>query len=143
MDHTIVHFEIPANNVEKIKRFYEDVFNWKIIQAGGPIEYWIIQTVPTDSKGMTLRSGINGSIYKRQTPEGKPINYYSVESITDFLEKIIKLCGKVTQPKQEVPEVGWIAAAEDPEGNAFALIEPLSLVDYAGCPRYGFTGVKA
>ncbi|MCL2476910.1 VOC family protein [Candidatus Bathycorpusculum sp.] len=127
MDHTIVHFEIPASNMEKIKRFYEDVFGWKIIQAGGPIEYWIIQTVPTDNKGMTLRPGINGGMYKRQTPEGKPINYYSVESITDFLEKIVKLGGRVTQPKQEVPEVGWIAAAEDPEGNAFALIEPLKL----------------
>jgi predicted enzyme related to lactoylglutathione lyase len=22
MDHTIVHFEIPANNVEKLKKFY-------------------------------------------------------------------------------------------------------------------------
>jgi predicted enzyme related to lactoylglutathione lyase len=127
MDHTIVHFEIPANNVAKIKKFYEDVFGWKIIQAGGPIEYWIIQTVPTDNKGMTLHPGVNGGMYKRQTPEGKPINYYSVESITDFLEKIVKLGGKIIQPKQEVPEVGWIAAAEDPEGNAFALIEPLKV----------------
>jgi len=127
MDHTIVHFEIPASDVEKIKRFYENVFGWKIIQVGGPLEYWIIQTVPTDSKGMTLRPGTNGGMYKRQTPEGKPINYYSVESIAEFLEKIVKLGGKVTQPKQEVPEVGWIAAAEDPEGNAFALIEPLNL----------------
>ncbi|MCL2359098.1 MAG: VOC family protein [Nitrososphaerota archaeon] len=127
MDHTIVHFEIPANNVEKIKKFYENVFGWKIVQAGGPIEYWIIQTVPTDNKGMILRPGVNGGMYKRQIPEGKSINYYSVESITDFLEKIVKLGGKIIQPKQEVPEVGWIAAAEDPEGNAFALIEPLKV----------------
>ncbi|MDR0373652.1 MAG: VOC family protein [Nitrososphaerota archaeon] len=127
MNHTIVHFEIPADNVEKIKRFYEEVFGWKIIQAGGPIEYWIIQTVPTDNKGMMLRPGVNGGMYKRQMHEGKPINYYSVESITDFLEKIVKSGGKITQPKQEVPEVGWIAAAEDPEGNAFALLEPLKL----------------
>ncbi len=127
MDHTIIHFEIPANNVEKIKGFYEKVFGWTIIQADSPIEYWIIQTVPTDSKGMILRPGVNGGMYKKQIPDSKPINYFSVESISDFLEKIVKLGGKVTQPKQEVPEVGWIAAAEDPEGNAFALIQPLKV----------------
>jgi predicted enzyme related to lactoylglutathione lyase len=125
MDHTIIHFEIPANDVEKIKGFYEQVFGWKIVQAAGPIEYWVIQTVPVDPKGMLIRPGVNGGMYKRQVPESKPINYYSVESINDFLDKIVKLGGKVTQPKQEVPEVGWIAAAEDPEGNAFALIEPI------------------
>ncbi len=64
-------------------------------------------------------------MYKRIAPESKPINYYSVESISDFLDKIVKAGGKVTQPKQEVAEVGWIAAAEDPEDNAFALLEPL------------------
>jgi predicted enzyme related to lactoylglutathione lyase len=127
MDHTIIHFEIPASDIEKVKNFYEQVFGWKIVQTAGPIEYWIIQTVPTDDKGMLLRPGVNGGMYKRQAPESKPLNYYSVESITDFLDKIVKLGGKVTQPKQEVPEVGWIAAAEDPEGNAFALIEPLKV----------------
>jgi uncharacterized protein len=125
MDHTIIHFEIPANDVEKIKRFYEQVFGWAIVQAAGPIEYWVIQTVPVDPRGMLLRPGVNGGMYKRQIPESKPINYYSVESISDFLDKIVKAGGKVTQSKQEVPEVGWIAAAEDPEGNAFALIEPI------------------
>ena len=55
----------------------------------------------------------------------KPINYFAVESINDFLAKIEKLGGKVISPKQEVPNVGWIAAAEDPEGNQFALIQLL------------------
>ena len=127
MDRTIVHFEIPANDVEKLKGFYEKVFGWKIIQTGGPIEYWVIQTVPTDDQGMLLKTGVNGGMYKKQVPESKPINYFSVESINDFLDKIIKLGGKITQPKQEVPEVGWIAAAEDPEGNAFALLEPIKV----------------
>jgi predicted enzyme related to lactoylglutathione lyase len=127
MDHTIMHFEIPADDVEKLKAFYEQVFGWTITQTAGPIEYWVIQTVPVDPKGMLIRPGVNGGMYKRLGPESKPVNYFSVESISDFLEKIVKLGGKVTQPKQEVQEVGWIAAAEDPEGNAFALLEPLQV----------------
>lgn len=125
MDHTVVHFEIPASDVEKLKDFYEKIFGWQISQASGPIEYWIIQTVPVDPNGMLLRPGINGGMYRKQQQENKPINYFSVESITDFLAKIEKMGGKVTQPKEEVPNVGWIAAAEDPEGNQFALIQPL------------------
>ena len=125
MDHTIIHFEIPANNVEKLRRFYEEVFGWKITLVEGPLEYWIIETVPVDPNGTNLRPGVNGGMYKKQIPDSKPINYFSVESISDFLDKIIQSGGKVTQPKQEVPEVGWIAAAEDPEGNQFALLQPL------------------
>jgi len=125
MDHTIVHFEIPANNVEKIKGFYEQVFGWKIIQAEGPIEYWLIQTVPVDDKGMLQRPGVNGGMYKKINTETRSINYFAVESVSNFLAKIEKLGGKVIQPKQKVPNVGWIAAAEDPEGNQFALLEPM------------------
>ncbi len=125
MDHTIIHFEIPANNVDKTKRFYEEVFGWKITPVEGPLEYWIIETVPVDPTGKTIRPGVNGGMYKKQIPDSKPINYFSVESISDFLDKILKSGGKVTQPIQEVPEVGWIAAAEDPEGNQFALLQPM------------------
>jgi uncharacterized protein len=125
MDHKLLHFEIPANDVEKLKRFYEEIFGWKITQASGPIEYWEIQTVPVSPDGTLIRPGVNGGMYKKQVPESKSVNYFTVESITDFLAKIEKLGGKVTQPKQEVPEIGWIAAAEDPEGNLFALIQPI------------------
>ena len=66
MDHTLVHFEIPANDVEKLTRFYEALFGWKITQASGPIDYWVIQTVPVDSQGMLIRPGVNGGLYKKQ-----------------------------------------------------------------------------
>jgi predicted enzyme related to lactoylglutathione lyase len=53
------------------------------------------------------------------------MNYFSVESINDFLDTIEKLGGKVIQSKKEVAEIGWIAAADDPEGNLFALFQPI------------------
>ena len=36
MDHTIVHFEIPANDVQKLKKFYEEALGWKIINSNMP-----------------------------------------------------------------------------------------------------------
>ena len=127
MDHTVMHFEIPANDVEKLKNFYEALFGWKIIQSEGPIDYWLIQTVPVTPEGNLIRSGVNGGMYKKLQSDNNPINYFAVESINDFLKKIVKLGGKIIQPTQEVPNVGWIAAAADPEGNQFALLQPIRI----------------
>jgi predicted enzyme related to lactoylglutathione lyase len=125
MDHTIVHFEIPASDVEKLKKFYSKLFGWKIEKSSGPIPYWIIETVPADEKGTPLRPGVNGGMYKKDRPELKAVNYISVESIDEYIEKIKALGGKIVQPKQEVPDVGWIAIALDPEGNHFAMLQPM------------------
>ena len=127
MDHTVVHFEIPADDIEKLSRFYSRLFNWKIIHS--PIEgmdYWVIQTVPTDDKGMPQRPGVNGGMFPKQ-PEQKDlnaVNYITVENIDEYLEKVMNLDGKVLMPKQKVPTVGYIALVMDPEGNQFGLLQP-------------------
>ena len=123
MDHTIIHFEIPATDAEKLKQFYAGLFGWKIEKYPGPMEYWMIQTVPVDEKGMTLRPGVNGGMVKKERSEQKPVNYISVESIDESIEKVKKLGGKIASPKQQVPNVGWIATAMDPEGNDIALLQ--------------------
>ena len=108
------------------KPFYEDVFGWKIIQAQDPSNTGLSKPFPSTQKARRNGSASTAVCTKNRQPENKPINYFAVESISDFLEKIEKAGGKVIQPKEEVPEVGWIAAAQDPEGNQFALIEPLA-----------------
>jgi uncharacterized protein len=30
MAHTIVHFEIPSDNIERANKFYNDLFGWKM-----------------------------------------------------------------------------------------------------------------
>jgi predicted enzyme related to lactoylglutathione lyase len=127
LDHTIVHFEIPATDVGKLKTFYEGLFGWKIFKVPmGGAEYWLIHTVPTDEKGMTLRPGVNGGLFQKQPQrEGiKQVNYITIESIDESLMKVKKLGGKILVPKQQVPTVGWVAVAVDPEGNQFGLLQP-------------------
>jgi len=123
VDHTIVHFEIPADDVEKLRKFYSELFGWKIEKMPGPVEYWTIETVPVDEKGMPIRPGVNGGMMKKQQPEHKPVNYIAVESVDEYSKKIEELGGKVVTPKQEVPGIGWWALALDPEGNLFAIFE--------------------
>ena len=125
VDHTIVHFEIPADDVEKLRKFYSKLFGWKIEKTPGPIEYWMIETVPVDEKGMPIRPGVNGGMMKRQQPEHKPVNYIAVESVDEYTKKIKALGGKVLVPKMEVPGIGWWALALDPEGNQFAMLQSM------------------
>ena len=50
---TIVHFEIPAENIERSKKFYTELFGWKIEKFPGDTpagEYWMMTI--TDDKGI-------------------------------------------------------------------------------------------
>jgi uncharacterized protein len=131
MDHTIVHFEIPAKNLDNLKKFYEDLFAWKFSKfpSGSDLknayEYWTIETVPVDQNNQPMRPGVNGGMYPQQKPENKPMNYISVESADAYIEKAMKLGGKVHSPKMEIPNIGWWALIEDPEGNVFGILEPM------------------
>jgi predicted enzyme related to lactoylglutathione lyase len=123
IDNTIVHFDIPADNPEKLKAFYSKVFNWLIYRCPGPVEYYMIETVPVDEKGAPVRPGVNGGMHKKDQPEQKPVNYILVDNIDESIQRINDLGGTITQPKEQVPGVGWMAQAIDPEGNPFAMLQ--------------------
>ncbi len=127
MDHTIIHFEIPAKNVERLKKFYEDLFAWKFTkyQGGGEMEYWNIETVPIDENGRPKGPGVNGGLFPKQRSEQSPMNYIYVESADEYIAKAKKLGGKIHQEKMEIPKIGWWALIEDPEGNVFGILEPM------------------
>ena len=133
---TIVHFEIPADDVDRAKKFYSDLFGWKMekmpsstyddnnnhltsVATGEPIEYWIITT--TDDKGN--KAPIGGGMMKRQMPEHHITNYINVNSVDEYSSKVEKLGGKVFAPKHAVPGMGYFALCSDTENNVFAIWE--------------------
>jgi predicted enzyme related to lactoylglutathione lyase len=123
MNHGVVHFEIPADDPDKLASFYGDLFGWKIDKMPGEaIEYWGIRTVPTDDKGMpTEAPGINGGLMRRQMPDQRPINYVSVESVDEYVAKAKALGASLIVEKMPVPGMGWFAQLIDPQGNPFAI----------------------
>ncbi|MGA8106931.1 MAG: VOC family protein, partial [Nitrososphaeraceae archaeon] len=80
---TIVHFEVPADDVERSKKFYSDLFGWKIEKWSGStdigMEYWTITT--TDEKG---NKALGGGMMKRQGPQQPIINYINVKSVDEY-----------------------------------------------------------
>ena len=94
---TIVHFEIPSDDIERTKKFYNGLFGWKIEKFSGnnenqltsaatgqPIDYWIVSTL--DDKG---NKAVGGGLMKRQMPEQQITNYINVTSGDNYSSKEI------------------------------------------------------
>jgi uncharacterized protein len=126
MSHTIIHFEIPANDVAKLQKFYSDLFGWKITKLPG-MEYYSIETVPMDDKGNLQGPGVNGGLYKRDMPQQQPLNYIYVESVDEYSKKVAALGGQIIMQKTEISKMGWFALAKDPEGNVFGIFETIPM----------------
>ena len=112
----IVWFEIPADDVERAKSFYGELFGWKMEKFPGPMEYWHIDTGGANDSP-------DGGMMKRQHPQHGITNYVSVPSVDKFMAKVQKLGGKICMPKTAVPQMGYFAVCQDPENNTFALWE--------------------
>ena len=121
----VAHFEIYADDPEKMAKFYTDLFDWNVqVMSMGDMEYRYIQTVDTDEKGAPTQPGaINGGLLKRPAGyNGKAwVNYVNVESLDASAEKAVKLGARVTKPRTAVPNRGWFVMLVDPEGTPFAL----------------------
>ena len=114
----VMWFELPADDPKRAIAFYEKVFGWTIVKWEGPFDYWQITTGPDD------QPGINGAITPRMTREQVTTDTIAVESIDDSLEQIVAAGGTITQPKQAIPGIGYIAYCTDTEGNLFGVIQP-------------------
>jgi predicted enzyme related to lactoylglutathione lyase len=127
MDHTIVHFEIPADQPERAAKFYRELFDWDIKKyegsAANGMDYWMVQTVPTDAEGRPTRPGVNGGLMRRMFPGQVPVNYIAVGNVEEFVGKAERLGAKVLMGKHPVPGMGWFAQLADTEGNVFAIWE--------------------
>ena len=120
--HMMVHFEIPSDNLERAKKFYNDLFGWKMEKMPGPMQYWTFSTT-NDKNGVEQLQNISGGVMERQMPQQSITNYICVKSVDDYSKKVERLGGKVKVPKTEVLNLGWFAICTDTENNTFGLWE--------------------
>jgi uncharacterized protein len=110
----VVHFEIPAEDVERAVTFYESVFGWEI-EKWDDYDYWLVKT------GEESEPGINGAIMPKS--DGSIRNAISVDSYDDAVEKIVETGGEMITEKREVPGMGFNGLFRDSEGNILGIIE--------------------
>lgn len=123
----IVHFEVHVDDMERAKKFYGVVFDWKF-------EDW------TDYAGMPYfgavtgdanEHGIDGALMQRQGPPpgpNQPLNGYACTmGVADYdstEQKILANGGKVALPKYALPGMAWQGYYIDTEGNIFGIHQP-------------------
>jgi uncharacterized protein len=118
----VVHFEIPADNLERAKAFYQKAFGWQISQYPG-MEYHMVGTTPVDEKTQmpTEPGAINGGMTKRNNEVKNTVITVDVADIDSSLKSIEKLGGRIIQNKQPVADMGFTAYFKDTEGNIVGL----------------------
>jgi len=113
----IVHFEVPADDPERLIRFYKEVFGWRIEKWDGPMEYWLVMTGPEDEPG------IDGGLARRSEPETGVEITVDVDDLDQALAGVKNHGGEIIRPKSAVPGVGWMAYIKDTEGNVLGMME--------------------
>jgi uncharacterized protein len=122
----VVHFEIPFDDRDRAKGFYDAVFGWQLQtmeMAGG--EYTSALTTPVDEKTQapTEPGAINGGLTERQGPTSAPVITVGVTAIDDTLKQVEASGGNVVQARTEIPNMGAFAYFTDTEGNVMGLWE--------------------
>ena len=123
----VVHFEIPADDVERAKKFYADNFSWKMNQMGPEMGgYVMLQTVEVDEKSRMPKEpgAINGGMMKRGTVKS-PVIVIVVKNTDAAIEKIEKSGGKLVGEVMDIPGVGRYAYVKDTEGNVIGVMQPI------------------
>ncbi len=117
----VVHFEIPADNVERAQTFYSKAFGWQV-NSIPDMGYTMLGTAPSDKNGMPTEPGaINGGMLKRQDPVKSPVITINVADIDASLKRIERLGGAVVRKKMAVGDMGFAAYFRDTEGNVVGL----------------------
>ncbi|HEX2175878.1 MAG TPA: VOC family protein [Nocardioidaceae bacterium] len=124
MSGRVVHFEVPFDDGERARSFYQDVFGWKLNEMP-EMSYTIAMTGPVSDSGMSSEPGyINGGMYSRESGyPASPVITVDVASIDETLTRIEHEGGSTVLAKQAVGDMGFAAYFKDSEGNVLGLWE--------------------
>lgn len=112
----IIHFEIPAEDPDRVGRFYKEAFDWEISKYKGS-DYWLVMAGSKEEK-----YGINGAIYKKGM-ENVTMITISVENLKETMGKVKRAGGEISGEIMDIPEVGLFAYGKDVEGTPFGMLQ--------------------
>ncbi len=117
----VVHFEIPADDLDRAERFYTTVFGWRV-QDFGDGDYRLLFTGDADAPG------IDGAIATRTGPAGNGgahawICTVEVDDIAETENAVVAAGGKQVRDRAAIPGIGLVTYFTDPEGNLFSALQ--------------------
>jgi uncharacterized protein len=116
MPNPFVHVELHTQDPQKAKKFYGDLFDWKLEDVRG-MDYTVIDVG---------EAGRGGGIMKSPMPDAPPqwVPYVMVDDVAASTAKAKSLGATILQDVTQIPNIGWFSMLLDPTGAAFALFKP-------------------
>ena len=117
MGNPFVHIELSTNDLDKAKKFYSALLDWKLIDMPMPDggTYTMID----------VGEGTGGGMMKHPMP-GAPsmwMAYVQVDNLDAATKKAEQLGAKVMKARTEAGEFGWFSIIVDPTGAMLAPCE--------------------
>jgi len=124
----VVHFEMPAEDKNRMAEFYTKTFGWQTQMLGSDMnEYVLVTTTESAANGRPKNPGaINGGFYKKSAdmPAQYPSVVIAVGDIKEAMKKVTEAGGKVLGAPMEVPGYGLYISFFDTEGNRVSMMQP-------------------
>ena len=119
--HALNWFEIPVNDFDRAKKFYETIFDYQMPenQMGPARMGFLLYDFQNGGRGGAI---VHNPEFYTPSKNGSLIYLNCDPDLSVVLEKVAGAGGVVTQEKALVgPNLGYWALIEDSEGNRIAL----------------------
>jgi len=115
MANPFVHIELQTKDVERSKKFYSGLFDWKLEDIPG-MDYTLIN----------VGEGTGGGMMKNPAPDMTDhwFPYVLVDDIAASTKKAQFLGATIREDITEIPDMGWFSVIADPTGAVFGLWQP-------------------
>ena len=127
----VVHFEMPAEDKNRMAKFYTKAFGWQTQMLGPEMnEYVLVTTTEADENGRPKNPGaINGGFYKKSAdmPAQYPSVVVATDDIREAMKKVTEAGGKVLGEPMEIPGYGLYISFFDTEGNRVSMMQPTTM----------------
>lgn len=126
----VTWFSLPADDIEKAKRFYAHAFGWKIEpltkEANDIYDYNVAVSSESDRSFQPGEPGrVNGCLVKRATGITTPVVLVEVPDLDEAATKIVAAGGTVVSGKVPMRSLnGAFLLVKDPEGNMLEVFQP-------------------
>jgi predicted enzyme related to lactoylglutathione lyase len=125
----VVHFEMPADDRERMAEFYSKVFGWQTKFFGKEMgNYVTVATTETDKNGIITEPGaINGGFYPKGQSNSSncPSIVISVDDVKEHVKLIQQSGGEVLGKPVNIPGIGLYVSFRDTEGNICSILQPV------------------
>jgi predicted enzyme related to lactoylglutathione lyase len=122
----VIHFEMPANDRDRMAKFYSGVFGWQAQMFGPELgNYVTVSTTDTGPDGRPTTPGaINGGFYPKSDDAPVTSIVIGVSDIKAHAKKVAAAGGKLLGEPIEIPGIGWYVSFVDTEGNRLSMLQP-------------------